>query len=347
MNEHTLYDHIKALEAINRSHNELIELSAGQLDSIIHRDHFKQQRVLKADKAADFTKLGIHTVSMPRLQALYDYIDLLAWFGFKCTQNVANCCVELSNEYYSIKIEAGAYTVYKRRGAKVGWTGMFQLDDLAVSASQLMCHLVNQVDYGTHYIYVAGMPVAPLQQFSELKTKESITGLAMMLQQANAQLAYKSDKVFRWVSKAGEVEIKQSSLTSTVTVTTQTEEKEEEDMNVFDLIAGEALYEVKVTFEGTPNREYSYKSEVAYEAGQQVVVETPSTGLSGGDFPKYKWVVGALDTKRYKELLAKESETIAKIAAFKRAAAARKELEALGLTAAEVLEMLGLASKAE
>lgn len=316
-------------------------------------------RVLTQSEA--LRKLGIHIIR-PKLQlqcgALAEHAELLAWLQFKHVASDSTTLV-LKNSWYSIEIREGYVLVRKTAGtdSKKIMRFVIPLYKANCNFTEIVDYLINQVDYGTHYLYVAGIAIAPIQRFSKIRTAGDATRLALDLQEVNAQLAFYSNKVFRWVSKAGEVEITQSKLASTMAIPATTNE-EEIPMNIFDLVAANELFETKVVFSGSA-QQYSYKSDVAYEPGAKVVVDSPSTGftvvtvvssekgLSGGNFPKYKWIVGAIDMARYDELMANEANAIAKLAAFQRAAKAKQELEALGLSAADVLNMLGLASKAE
>lgn len=134
------------------------------------------------------------------------------------------------------------------------------------------------------------------------------------------------------------------------------QQPEEIKMNVLDLVAAANLHMVSVRFSTTPGRTYEYKSEVAHEPGSKVVVDSPSSGLvvvevaacvkglqAHSDFPKYKWIVAAVDDSRYKELLEKEELAIKTIAAKQRAEKVKKELEGLGVSQEELLQLLGLA----
>lgn len=55
---------------------------------------------------------------------------------------------------------------------------------------------------------------------------------------------------------------------------------EETTMDAITVLMQDELYCVEVEFNGTPGRHYSYKSLVAYDKGDKVVVNTPSSGLT-------------------------------------------------------------------
>lgn len=310
------------------------------------KDYCPPKVIDSADVMADLGKhLGIHRLS-PHLAhyaiQLHINLSILEWLDFRCVENSVSVVV-LRNEWYCLTLQTNGVRVQKANAS-----GVFRAGSLDCALD----HLFHQIDYGTHYIWAAGIAIMPKQHFSPMSAPSKVTKLLKQLIEINAKLAYKSDKCFRWVSKAGEIEITCNNFKSTLTT------EEEIPMNIFDLVAANELFEVKVVFKGSA-QQYSYKSDVAYEPGTKVVVDSPSSGfvvvtvvssekgLSGGNFPKYKWIVGAIDMSRYDELMANEANAIAKLAAFQRAAKAKAELEALGLSAADVLSMLGLASKAE
>lgn len=279
--------------------------------------------------------------------AVNEWTRELEFAGFKLVASDA-FSFKLQNRWYTLAV--------KTNGA--AWTK--NLPGASYSKyryiSESILEMLTQIDYGTHYVYVGGVALCPLQKFGYFNSPDKLLELSDFLCRHNAELAHHSEKVFRWRLKNGkEVEIKQSSVSG---YGTESLTEEETTMDIFSLVAAANLYDVKVRF-NSGGSEYSYKSEVAYEPGDKVVVDSPnsglvvvtvtecSQGLQGGNFPKYKWVVGKVDTARYEELVANEANAIARIEAAKRADKVRKELEALGVSQDDVLKMLGLATKSD
>lgn len=130
-------------------------------------------------------------------------------------------------------------------------------------------------------------------------------------------------------------------------------QKEEIPMDLLSVLMAEELFAVTVTF---PNNstEYTYKSTVEYAPGTKVVVDTPSNGLvvvtvkhcaKGLDtltdkFAAYKWVVDSIDLEEYNRLRDLEVSLVQKAKARKRLEEAKKQLEELGLTEAEIMAMV-------
>lgn len=267
----------------------------------------------------------------PSLEANKQMLD---WLGFKVTATCPHY-LDLSNAWHRITVTYGAINLYK------GDTFMRSAETL----SAIMTTLLNTVHQGKWYTYVAGVPVVPKQQFG--LTESQVKALAYELMDNNATLLYKAEKVIRWSYPGKEIEVTNSNIKITQKETT---------MDIFDLAASASLFTVKVQFPGS-NNAYSYKSEVAYEPDTKVLVDSPnsgltvvtviesSEGLSPGNFPKFKWIVCPVDLTRYYELLANEKQAIDKLKAAKQMATLKQELEALGTTQAEFLQMLGLASK--
>ncbi len=274
----------------------------------------------------------------------------LEFAGFKVTIQKPGY-TQISNAWYSIGITTTKVS-YCKNGGKDRSYPIYNLHEV-------LQELLRIIDYGTHYVYVAGLAICPLQKFGKFNTKNKLIDLFRMLCDGNAELVYKSDKVFRWrLSNNRNIEIKQSS-------TSLSNEKEEPQMleqnttmDILSLVAAAELYEVQVRFH-TGGGNYSYKSETPYEVGDAVIVDTPNSGLqvvtvqscerglNGGNFPKYKWIVCKVDRARYDELLAKEEETIKLIKTAQQADRIKRELEALGLNREQIIGMLGLAPKTD
>lgn len=285
-----------------------------------------------------------YQLMQPAVSSINTLAEPLLFAGFKQTQSSPQR-ITLQNQWYTACIESSIVRWAKNRPG--------HRYSKATPICDGLLDMLAQIDYGTHYIYVGGLAICPLQKFGDFNTEAKLLELFNFLCDNSAELVYRSDKVFRWRLKNGkEVEIKQSSSTG-YNATTETEE--ETTMDIFDALAADSLYTVKVVFGSLQDKEYSYKSEVAYEAGTKVVVETPNSGLqvvtvtssekglTGGNFAKYKWVVAPVDTSRYNELMVNESKAKATIAAAK----VKAELAALGVSESEILSMLGLASKAD
>jgi hypothetical protein len=282
------------------------------------------------------------------------YSAELLFAGFRVTAQ-RHDRVTLGNEWYSITIGADKATFTKR-------------DSISRQPHSNVCaiieHVLSIIDYGTHYVYVGGLAICPLQKFGEFNTADKLRDLFNQLVQGRAELQCRSDKAFRWrLSNGTELTIEQSSFEGALqqqeeTTMSNTPWLSNDNIDIFSLVAASELFEVKVKFTNSA-QEYSYKSEVEYAEGDRVVVDTPnsglqavkviscSKGLAGGDFPKYKWIVAKVDTSRYEELLANEQTAVKRIEAAKRADKVKRELEALGVTKDEILTMLGLASKTD
>ncbi len=132
------------------------------------------------------------------------------------------------------------------------------------------------------------------------------------------------------------------------------QQKEEEiPMDLLSVLMANDLFAVTVTFPNSSS-EYTYKSTVEYAPGTKVVVDTPSNGLvvvtvkhcsKGLDtltdkFAAYKWVVDSIDMEEYDRLRNLEVSLIQKAKARKRLEEAKKQLEELGLTEAEIMAMV-------
>lgn len=276
-----------------------------------------------------------------------EHSEQLLFAGFKVTASTITG-LDIANEWYRIDIR-------RKRYSQTTVASVYHRNKLIIrewSIGEAIRALLQVVHYGTHYVYVAGLAICPLQKFGDFNTEHKLIGLFNKLCDGRAELQYKSDKAFRWVmSNGAELTIKQSSsIDETI--------EEETTMDIFSLVAASELFNVEVKFPNSAQL-YSYKSEVEYAEGDTIVVDTPSNGLvvvtvvgctkglTGGNFPKYKWVVAKVDRSRYDELVTNEATAIKHIEAAKRADTVRKELEALGVSQAEVLQMLGLASKAD
>lgn len=95
-------------------------------------------------------------------------------------------------------------------------------------------------------------------------------------------------------------------------------------MNEINLLLAqnEAFRFVQVTFPGSPNKPYTYKTLTPFEPGDTAVVHTPSDGfkcvevqkvlqlheLETSQHIKYKWIVQKVETTNYNELVDKENE---------------------------------------
>lgn len=135
------------------------------------------------------------------------------------------------------------------------------------------------------------------------------------------------------------------------------EDKQMEDLSA--IMFGEDLFETKVKFKNS-DRQYSYKSTVQYQAGDRVVVDSPTDGLvvvtvvsstrgldvAAAGFAQYKWIVSLVDVAEYERLKGIEIDFLAKA---KREAQKRKaiaQLAELGVSADEYRSALfGSASK--
>lgn len=135
---------------------------------------------------------------------------------------------------------------------------------------------------------------------------------------------------------------------------TNNETTEETKMDAITVLMQDELYCVEVEFNGTPGRRYSYKSLVAYEKGDKLVVDTPSSGLTvvtvvecskgvptaGLKFENYKWTVSKVDMSEYNRLRDLEAELVKRAKAKKQLAAAREALLELGMDSDELIKLV-------